>query len=188
MFILALSACAAVQQRPSAVTLPASIASVQPLGISGRISVRQGREGHSGGLRWYFDPPNHDIQLLSPLGQIVARIVEDAKGVTLTTADQQSVRAADPDELIEAALGWRLPLKGLQHWVLGLAAPDSAAKTETDEAQHVARIYQDNWVISYARYRPVQGTELPSRIVMKRDDIEVRLVVDSWDQVLRSER
>jgi outer membrane lipoprotein LolB len=183
--ILALAACAGAQRRP--VTLaPATIAAVQPLDISGRISLRQGREGHSGGLRWHFDPPNHDIRVLSPLGQTVARIVEDAKGVTLTTPDSRSVRAKDPDALVEAALGWRLPLKGLQHWVLGLAAPGSTAKTETDEDNHVAKIFQDNWEISYGRYRAVQGTELPGRIVMRRDDIEVRLVVDSWNPVLQS--
>jgi outer membrane lipoprotein LolB len=185
--ILALAACAGVQRHRVALA-PATIANVQPLDISGRISVRQGREGHSGSVRWYFDPPNHDIRVLSPLGQTVARIVEDAKGVTLTTPDRQSMRAKDPDALVEAALGWRLPLKGLQHWVLGLAAPDSVSKTETDGEQRVAKIFQDDWEISYARYRAVQGTELPGRIVMKRDDIEVRLVVDSWNPVLRSDQ
>jgi outer membrane lipoprotein LolB len=182
--VFGLTSCAAVERRPAAGVVPPSVASVKPLDISGRISVRQGREGHTGALRWYFDPPHHDIRLLSPLGDTVARIVEDAQGVTLTTADRKRLRANDPDELVEAALGWRLPLRGLQHWVLGLAAPDSVAKTETDEEQRVAKIVQDDWEISYGRFRPVQGTELPGRIVMKRDDIEVRLVVDSWSPVL----
>ena len=183
--ILVLAACAAVQRRPLVIA-PPSIAAVQPLDIAGRISVRQGREGHTGSLRWHFDPPNHDIRLLSPLGQTVARVVEDARGVTLTTADKQRLQAKDPDSLVEAALGWRLPLKGLQHWMLGLTAPGSAAKTEKGEDDRIARIFQDNWEISYSRYQLVQGTELPGRIVLKRDDIEVRLIVDSWHPMLRS--
>jgi len=183
--ILVLAACAAVQRRPLVVT-PPSIAAVQPLDIAGRISVRQGREGHTGSLRWHFDPPNHDLRLLSPLGQTVARVVEDARGVTLTTSDKQRVQANDPDSLIEATLGWRLPLKGLQHWVLGITAPGSAAKTEKGDDDRIARIFQDNWEISYSRYQLVQGTELPGRIVLKRDDIEVRLIVDSWHPMLRS--
>lgn len=187
VLVLILTACGAVQRRPAAIP-PPSIAEVKPLDIAGRISVRQGRDGQTGSLRWHFDPPNHDIRVLSPLGQTVARIVEDAQGVTLTTSDKQRVQAKDPDALVEAALGWRLPLKGLQHWVLGLPAPGSTAKTERGDDNRVARILQDNWEISYARYQLVQGTELPGRIVLKRDNIEVRLFVDSWHPLLRSER
>jgi outer membrane lipoprotein LolB len=184
--LLALSACANIQRRIPEVTAPARIEALQPMDIAGRISLRQGKEGHSGGVRWFFDPPRHDIRVLTPLGQTVARIVEDVNGVTLTT-DTESVRARDPDALVERVLGWPLPLKGLQHWVLGLASPASRAQTETDGASRVSRITQDDWEIVYANYRRVQGTQLPGRIVMRRGDIEVRLVVDSWKPVLQSQ-
>lgn len=181
-----LAGCASIE-RHEAPGAPASLATVKPLDISGRISLRQGREGHAGGVRWFFDPPHHDIRVLSPLGQTMARIVENPQGVTLTTADNQSVRADDPDQLIAAVLGWRLPIRGMQHWVLGQASPDSKAQTETNGDNHVARIRQDNWDISYANYRNIEGTALPGRIVMRRADIEVRFVVDSWKPVLRSQ-
>jgi outer membrane lipoprotein LolB len=82
-------------------------------------------------------------------------------------------------------LGWRLPLDGLRYWVLGVAAPGSAATPQRDADQHLVRLTQQGWRIDYLGYKRVDGTDLPGKIFLQRDEVEVKLVIDAWDAVSR---
>jgi outer membrane lipoprotein LolB len=154
---------------------------VKALRLSGRIALRQGKEAHNGNVRWLHDAPHHEIAVLTPLGTTVATIVQDVGKVKLTTSDKETYEAVDAEGLMENVLGWRLPLNGMQYWVLGRAAPPEAdAQREVGADNRLARLTQQDWRIEYSNYRPVGNTEFPSRITMRRDDIEIKLVVDSF--------
>lgn len=149
--------------------------------LAGRIGVLHDGKSFSGSLRWRHGAEEDEIFLLSPLGQGVARIVRNAHGVFLETAEGQTYRAGDVESLTEEVLGWRLPARGLQYWVAGRAAPDSPSSSETGEDGRLRRLGQDGWRIDYLGYRPVQGVDLPARLEMAMDGrLEVRLVIDNW--------
>ncbi|MDP1896659.1 MAG: lipoprotein insertase outer membrane protein LolB, partial [Sulfurimicrobium sp.] len=78
-------------------------------------------------------------------------------------------------------LGWRLPLEGMQHWVLGRPTPDGAVEIERDDSMRVTRLRQQEWSIEYRDYRMEGNFVLPSRIVMRNDTLEIKLVVDNWE-------
>lgn len=159
----------------------AGIAAVKRFDLSGRIAVKYDGQGFSGSLRWSHDARHDDILLLSPLGQGVAHIVRTADGVTLTAADESVHRAADTEQLTHDFLGWRLPLHGLEHWVLGLPAPESGWRAENGANARPARLYQDGWQVDYERYHTVQGVELPRRLeAAYGNTLEIRLVIDQW--------
>jgi outer membrane lipoprotein LolB len=182
IFALLATACTSVPERK-----PAPIGEIgkptqalKALQLNGRLSIKQGGDAQVGNLRWFHDAPHHEIAVLSPIGSTVANIVQDGDKVSLTMSDKKKYEAADADQLMENVLGWRLPLNGMQYWVLGRAAPPVGnARTELGPDNRVAKLTQQNWRIEYANYRPVGDTELPGRIVMRRDDIEIRFVVDS---------
>jgi len=182
--VLALFGCAAPMPREAPVpgTEPALITGFQ---LSGRVAVKYDGQGFSGGLRCQRNGDTDDLLILSPLGQGVARIERDAEGVTLTAPDQRPYRAKDTAELTQQVLGWRLPLDGLRYWALGVAAPATAAIPEVDAGQRLSRLTQDGWRIDYLGYKRVDGTDLPGKIVLQRDDVEVKLVIDAWDAVYR---
>ncbi|MFA7239635.1 MAG: lipoprotein insertase outer membrane protein LolB [Sulfuricellaceae bacterium] len=179
-----LSGCAEQPAQPEALVAQrqiASAATVKSFQLSGRIAVKHDGQGFSGALRWAHDPLHDEIFLLSPLGQGVARITRAPSGITLTTADEKTYRADTIEALTQEVLGWRLPLHGLEHWVLGLAAPDSAMRLDLDANGQPARLTQDGWRIDYARYQTVQGVNLPAKLeILRDDDLEVRLVIDRW--------
>jgi len=181
---LALFGCAAQPPReaPAPGTEPALIKGFQ---LSGRIAVKYDGQGFSGGLRWQRNGESDDLLFLSPLGQGVARVERDAHGVTLTAPDQPPHRAMDTAQLTQQVLGWSLPLDGLRYWVLGVAAPGSAAAPEVDADQRLARLTQEGWRIDYLGYKRVGGTDLPGKIVLQRDEVEVKLVIDAWDAISR---
>lgn len=148
--------------------------------LNGRIGVRYGEDGFSGHLRWRHDSREDEILLLSPLGQAVARIERNAAGVQLDVPDGHYA-AQDVAELTERVLGWRLPLDGMQYWVLGRPAPDHPARSERDEARRITRLWQQEWEIEYLDYRSEGRYELPAKVVMRNSSLELKLVVDEWD-------
>lgn len=178
-----LGGCGSVAKRPTT-ELSAPPAQVKALRLSGRLSVRQGKEAQTGTVRWLHDTPHHEIAVFSPIGTTLATLVQDSDKVKLTTSDKETYEATDAESLMDSVLGWRLPISGMQYWVLGKAAPpEREAVLEMGADHRLSRLTQKDWKIEYTNYRPVGNTELPGRIIMRRDDVEVKFFVDSIVQV-----
>ncbi len=88
--------------------------------------------------------------------------------------------------------GWRVPLDGLNYWVLGLPAPDAAASEELDSRGRLKTLAQSGWDIRFLEYTRYGSFDLPSKLFMKRQNagveaspvkdaaLEVRLIVERW--------
>lgn len=177
MLSLLLGGCAAPQIAP----LPLDVVLEAPSAfeLQGRIGVRYGEEGFSGNLSWRHDVHADEILLRSPLGQAVARIERNDAGVRLDVPDGH-YEAPDAMELTERVLGWRLPLEGMQYWVIGRAAPNMPAQFERDDSSRVVRLRQQEWEIQYRDYRMQGRYLLPARITMRNGELELKLVADEW--------
>ncbi len=180
--LLSVAGCASVSQRDAAPTteIGQPTQAWKAVRLTGRLSIKQGKEAQFGNVRWLHDSPHHEIDVISPLGATVANIVQDPQRVTLVTSDRQKYEALDADRLMESVLGWSLPLNGMQYWVLGKPAPpEQEAQAELGPDNRLARLNQQQWQIEYSNYRPVGNMQYPGKIVMRRDDVEIRFVVDA---------
>lgn len=144
--------------------------------LNGRISINHRGERRSAGLRWTHLERSDEILLLAPLGQTAARVYQDQGGATLES-DGKSYRADDVEMLMQQVLDWHLPLEGLHHWVLGLPATGSQAQVERDAEGRLSRMAQDGWEVHYLRY----ADNLPSRLQLSHEDLQVLLLIDTWD-------
>ncbi len=151
-----------------------------PFAFNGRVSVKQGDRRDSAGLRWMHSAPEDEILLLAPLGQTMARIHRDAQEVTLE-AHGKRYAAQDMESLMQQTLGWQLPLSGLRYWVTGLPAPEGASDVERDANGQVSTLRQQGWEIRYTRYAASAPDALPLRLSLRRDDLEVLLLIDEWE-------
>ena len=162
--------------------------------LTGRAAVKGGKESFSGGVQWRHDDGGDEILLLSPLGQALAQIQLNPDGASLTTSEHQSYYAADVESLTEQVLGWHLPLMGLQYWVQGANSPISGAEIDLDGNRRVVAIRQDGWNIDYADYFPASETYAaqarsqtqaeavrPRLLLLKRGDLQIKIVIDSWN-------
>ena len=177
-----LGGCASLRSRGDGnapVVEAGNAADIKALKLSGRLGIKQGKEGHSGSLRWLHAPPKHQITVYSPIGTTVAKIEQDVSGAKLTTSDKEVYQADDADQLMEQVMGWHFPLNGMQYWVLGRAAPEGPAEEERGINNRLMHLKQQDWDIQYADYRPLANIELPYRIIMKRADVVIRFVVDT---------
>ncbi len=179
---LVLSGCAGLRSRDDGsapVVEPGAAVDIKALKLSGRLGIKQGNEGHSGSLRWLHASPKHEITVYSPIGTTVAKIEQNADGAKLTTSDKEVYQADDADQLMEQVMGWHFPLNGMQYWVLGRVAPEGQAEEERGTNNRLMHLKQQEWDIQYSDYRPLANIELPYRIIMKRADVTIRLVVDT---------
>lgn len=189
-----LAGCATLEPITAPVTTPSPPlvqAFIPSFEINGRLSVRHDNEGFSGNLRWRHVFGEDEFVVLSPLGQGVARVTQNAQGATLQTADGQMLYAPDAESLTQQALGFRLPLAGLPRWVQAQAVSDAAELRHNDDGT-VGSLSEQGWQIEYASYQSVgqgvQNATLPSRLMMKNTGqnteqntgLKLRLIIDDW--------
>jgi outer membrane lipoprotein LolB len=146
--------------------------------LAGRVAVRHGAESASARMSWRHAPAFDELLISSPLGQGIAEITRRDGIYTLLTSDGQRVSAPDPEALTEQALGWRLPLAGLPDWVRGRPQPGHAADARYGDDRRATLLRQLGWTIEYLAYDEVTG--LPSRLRLTREDLDIRLAIDSW--------
>jgi outer membrane lipoprotein LolB len=82
---------------------------------------------------------------------------------------------------LQDRLGFELPIQNLRYWLLGVpdpSAPFELARNDQDRAQSLS---QAGWRVVYDRYAPVEGDVLPARVILSREDVRVRVVIDHWD-------
>ena len=154
----------------------------------GRVSVKGGKESFSGGVQWHHIGGGDEILLLSPLGQTLAQIQRTPEGVYLTTSEHKRYYATDVESLTEQALGWRLPLMGLQYWVQSVNSPATPSAIDLDMNGSVVAIRQDGWEIDYSGHAPMaltqtgqSGTTYPRLLVLRRNGLQIKLIIDNWN-------
>jgi outer membrane lipoprotein LolB len=151
--------------------------------LLGRVYVRFAARAFSGSLRWRHALVADEVWLGAPLGQTAAHIVRDAHGAVLTTAEQLSYRSVSLDALTREGLGWTLPLADLSYYVQRKAPPEATRLAYDDEGR-LLRLERDGWEVRWIARDAGAGEVRPPRIELRRDDVEIRLVVDRFDAVL----
>jgi len=88
-----------------------------------------------------------------------------------------------PDSLMKERLGFPVPLKDLEFWVLGLPSLDSSKYqiVETYESGRIKAMIQSGWQIGYKDFRQVGQWILPGKIIVVRGAARLVLVADQWD-------
>lgn len=147
--------------------------------LEGRIAATDGVQAASGLFSWQHDAGSDILVLSTPLGQTAARLVADAGGAELRTADGQRFTAASSAQLLPQLFGVEVPLPHLERWVQ--AAPgDSAHIREQDATGRPTVVVDQGWRIDYPAYVDAAASALPRRVELSRGETRIRLVIDSW--------
>lgn len=148
--------------------------------LSARLGVRHGEQGFTGGLTWRHGQGADEIRFHTPLGQMLAELELRPAHARLRLADRV-VEADEAGALMARELGWSLPLAGLPDWVRGLPRAQTPHVAERDASGRLSRLQQDGWEITYPAYQE-EPPQRPRRLVMKSADLELRLVIDRWEE------
>lgn len=149
----------------------------KPFALVGRLVVNAKQQKFSGGIRWQHTQQNDEIYLFSSLGQVIAEILRDQTGVSLTTSEPTTYHAQKAEYLTDQVLGWELPLAGLQFWVRGEHYPGTIAEKDLDTNNRIVAIRQDGWSVSYRSYH---AAHQPKLLEFSYNDVKMKLIVDQW--------
>lgn len=174
--VLAMAGCALLE--PVAAPSRPARDSIEAFRLEGRLAVRRAGESFSAVLEWRHDAQSDELVVSGPLGQGLARLTSGGGAALLETADRKRFVAADLDGLSEQVFGTPLPVSGLSRWVLGRSAFGGAALL--DAAGRLAGLSEQGWTIEYLRYETEAPDALPELLQARREDVEVRLKIDSW--------
>ncbi|AUN94316.1 lipoprotein insertase outer membrane protein LolB [Pseudazoarcus pumilus] len=154
-------------------------AAIEHFEFEGRIAASDGQRAANGTLQWTRRAGYDEWTLLSPLGQIVARVVGTPQGATLRTADGRTIEAVDVDELLPQMLGVDAPADHLDEWLQARPAP-GARVIETDALGRPTRISDSGWLIDYPTYADDSAEAMPRRIDATWGEVRLRVVTDGW--------
>ncbi len=181
---LALAGCAAAPVAPPAGTTPeqrrAALQALDRWSLAGRVAVAAGERGGTASLDWTQAGEGAAIELRGPFGAGAVRL--SLAGGELSLSDGETrLEGADARRYLERELGVALPVRELRYWVLGVPAPGSAWEETLGPDGLPERLVQQGWAVSYERYRPVGGVELPSRVTAAAGATRVKLTVARWE-------
>lgn len=150
--------------------------------IKGRIAVKLEKDGGSASLQWQQRQSSYFIRIVGPFGKGTIELKGGPTGVSMENAQGQTVRALDPETLMLEALGWQVPLGGLQHWVKGIPDPEqSLDQLELDDDGRATSISQAGWLVNLERYRQQETLQLPTRLELINRKLKVKLLVRQWE-------
>jgi outer membrane lipoprotein LolB len=188
VLLLSVTACAPLwQQRPASdpellwQLRHQALVDLDQWQLQGRTAITQGKEGWNAGLRWQENHGAYQIKIEGPFSQGGITLEGDGSKAVLTMVDGQRISAADPEILIQKALGIQLPVSALRDWVRGIPySPINIDKLELDDKGQVTHLIQRGWDVSFLKYVPFDGYSVPSKIFIKNQDLSLRLIVTRW--------
>lgn len=145
--------------------------------LDGRAAVALGTQGWQATLNWRQTGMLAEVHLSGPFG-IGALVLKQGP-------DGLSMNGAPPSDAVlsqvQERLGFDLPLENLRYWLLGVPNPAAAFDLSRNDQGRAKALTQAGWSIAYDRYMPVAGDVLPARLVLSRDTVRVRIVIDHWE-------
>lgn len=151
----------------------------------GRVSVTAGEQRVIvPNLRWQQREAHSRIRMAGQLGVGAMTVDWSPESLRLTSGREVHEGTAAETLLVEQ-IGTTPPFEMMRYWMLGLEAPGEAP-TQRQQAENgrLAELTQRGWNIRYDRWVAVSagggGVQLPGRIIIRRDDLTLGVIVERW--------
>ncbi|MDN5848381.1 MAG: lipoprotein insertase outer membrane protein LolB [Nitrococcus sp.] len=159
----------------------AQVSQLSSWSLAGRAAIRTAREGGSVAVHWQQSSERYRIDLIAPFGAGSVRLTGDSQHVRLQTSRGESVVAASARNLLRRYMGYDVPVTALRYWLLGIPAPGPIGLRRLDRYGRLAFLAQQGWRVEFLDYGRFSGVELPTALVLERDQMQVKLVIRDWD-------
>jgi len=204
--IVLLSACSSraplpkIQKEPVSIVVPKTInqrnQQMQQLlhwSITGKIAFIEKKKRQSASLKWTYKHSNKNklfndnfqqqIDLTTFLGINILHVESNNKQ-HLIKVDGKKYQGDNLNEMVYRLTGLLLPDKALNFWLKGIAY------TKTDQLTYqestplpltlYSNYYQQQWYISYNKFKLFKGYQLPTRLTIKQGDLTIKIAINQW--------
>lgn len=150
----------------------------------GKLGLRVNGKGNSASFSWQNEGQDYLLRLHGPFGQGKVSLQKENGRVTLESKDHNDT-ARSPEQLMEDALGWTLPISELVFWIKGLPSRESPVTRQSENTMgKLETLEQQGWQIHYSDYAMENGAMLPHKIIAKREDVRLVLAIKRWQLAL----
>jgi outer membrane lipoprotein LolB len=157
------------------------LAAIEQWAAVGKLGIQSAKDSWSTGIQWRQNRDNYGIRLTGPMGQGLMELHGAPQVVEMRTSDNRVYRARTAEELMQTHAGWRVPLTGLRHWILGRPDPRAPiVALELDPGGRLAELRQLGWLVRIQRYDDFDGIALPTKLTLENPRIRGKLIVRSW--------
>lgn len=180
-----LSGCASIATKDTTPTSTVPFPYQDNLFVGGKINIQyqQDMEAKSVSVNfeWLQTESDTSITLLSPFGQTIATIKQNALGATLQQANEPVRSAQDLDELLSETLGWPLPMASMRNWLQGYALNQHGQRAAIP-AQDSGPLLADGWQLHFVSWQQEAEQIYPKRIDLQRHtvqagEVKLRIVI-----------
>lgn len=147
--------------------------------LDGRAAAAVGTQGWQATLRWRQRGAYAELNLAGPFGLGALVLKQVPQGLSLNGAPPSDAVFST----LRDRLGFELPIDDLRFWLLGVPSPEGDFELERNDQDRARTLTQAGWTLRYDRYIPLHGDLLPTRLVLQREDVRVRIAVDHWEGV-----
>ena len=151
-----------------------------------KIAVLTPDQGFGGHLSWQQDHQRYELDFVGPMGVGFMQVHGDATQTSLIIPDKPAYTGNSPEQLLRIHTGYQLPVSQFYFWARGIPNPTLPHNKKTNPSGTLKQLQQLGWNIEYSKYQRYQALQLPSKIVMTKDTIKVKLVRLNW-QAIRTE-
>ena len=154
-----------------------ALAAVDNWSLDGRAAVRTAAEGGRVHLNWQQRDDDYRADFRSPFGTLLLSVSSRGERVRVRSLEQEESTGSDPAALIDQHFGWRLPLRQLPAWLLGI--PGEAEDFELDGRGRLKHLLHDGWNLDYVSYTGSVPT-MPKEILLQGQGVRARLLLSNW--------
>ncbi|MDQ1302694.1 MAG: outer rane lipoprotein LolB [Pseudomonadota bacterium] len=150
----------------------------------GRVAMKSADSGGQGSLQWLQTGSAARIRLSGPFGAGAYEINwMPGQLSVMSRGAEAALEYVGPDaaeRFLAEQLGWSFPVTSIRYWLLGLADPAASAAEQSDAWGRLVELRQSGWVVRYEDYAQNDATWLPHKLVIEREDLRLRVVIDKW--------
>ncbi len=149
--------------------------------MDSRIFIQTKEEGFSSSIRWKQQGQSYQLRFSAPFSQGIYLLTGSPEKVSIRLPDNTEQSAKDPETLMKQALGFKLPVSGLNYWLRGLPYPDDPDRDIIlDKNERLIALKQAGWKIKISRYIHQDGYYLPTKLTMENKHLRMKMVVNKW--------
>lgn len=142
--------------------------------FQGRLAMRGEEESWSANIHWQYANEVDKIKLAGPLGQGAVSIVLTGNAISIDRGNNNPLASNNPDVLVRQQLGVFVPVQALRYWVLGLTQP------EVEFNVLAGGFIQSGWTVHYPELVQFDNELMPRKIVVYKENIKLKLIIDQW--------
>lgn len=181
--LLVLSACAtAPPTAPPAdwVVHRDQVLALDHFRAEGKLALRSPEQSESASFLWYQQGERVRIELSGPLGVSATTLLSDGHQLEILRDDERSRWDISDPLGLTGETSWYLPVAALPYWLRGIPAPQLPVDELALDGGRLSLLRQSGWEISVERYGNFDHLALPTRLQIRGEDSQVRLMIRHW--------